>query len=97
MKLVLLQHKVYCTHCHTWSSSQEGVKLFELNEAGGKFLRDAKPSELANTSLPRESLIVTREVNRCTSCWREVPFIMPARPAAPKTEKPKVSLEDMGI
>ena len=97
MKLVLVQHKVYCTHCKTWSSSQEGVKLFELNEAGGKFLRDAKPSELANTSLPRESLIVTREVNRCTSFWRETLFIMPARPAVAKPEKTKVSLDDLGI
>lgn len=97
MKLVLLQHKVYCTHCHTWSSSQEGVKLFEANEAGGKFLRDAKPSELANSSLPRESLIVTREVNRCTSCWREIPFVMPTRPALAKPEKTKVSLDDLGI
>lgn len=97
MKLVLVQHKVYCTHCHTWSSSQEGVKLFELNEAGGKFLRDAKPSELSNTSLPRESLIVTREVNRCSHCWRETLFIMPTRPAVAKPEKTKVSLDDLGI
>ena len=97
MKLVLVQHKVLCNHCKTWSSSEEGVKLFELNEAGGKFLRDAKPSELANTSLPRESLIVTREINRCTSCWCEIPFVMPARPAVVKPEKTKVSLDDLGI
>ena len=99
MKLVLVTHKVKCSHCGRLFISQEGVKIFELNEAGGRFVRDAKESEIVNSALPREHLIVTRDVNRCSACWQEEIFVMPQRPKLRPTEpaKAKVNLDDFGI
>lgn len=96
-KLVLVMHKVYCTHCKTWSRSNEGVKLFQQTDVGGKFLRLAKESEI-QSDLPRETLIVTRDINRCDLCWQEHRFVMPPRAPAPsKPEKAKIDISDLGV